>query len=318
MTKKILGICQETFSTVQAVQQLRQELAKSTGRIFVTKKAILTGSTGGLGSQIARILAEDGWDLVLLNRSKEQAEDQISNLRTSYPDQTFDGFQVDLSDIDNIKEVAKNVAASHSQINGLYNVAGLLTDKRIVSPQGIEGHFALNSIAPYLLTQSLRSQLGQGALPQSPAFVANFSSEVVNGMNTLAVDKLVNPDTIGGLRDAYAKTKAALNVMACFLKDELMEENIYIYSVDPGPTKTGMTSGNQGMPWFVRLLVPFMFGDPAIQAQKLIDGIRRELKRRRTGTFISNGKAKDNPPAALDRQIQDELRELMDVLIERA
>ena len=283
--------------------------------IFLAKKALLTGSTGGLGNQISRILAEDGWDLILLNRNKEQTEKQVSNLRNSHPNRSFDCFQVDLMDIESMRKVTQDIAAAHPQINGLYNVAGLLTDKRIESPQGIEGHFALNAVAPYMLLQSLKMQLGAAASPQSPAFVANFSSEVVKGIKSLAVDKLVNPDSIGGLNDAYAKTKVALNVMACFLKEELLRDNIYIYSVDPGATKTPMTSGNQGMPWFIRLLAPLLFGDPATQAQKLVDGIDKEMKSNNSGTFISNGKVKENPPVALNSQTQDDLRELLERLI---
>ncbi|MEO0444102.1 MAG: hypothetical protein AAFZ92_10250 [Pseudomonadota bacterium] len=116
---------------------------------------------------------------------------------------------------------------------------------------------------------------------------------------------------------AYANTKAVLNIMACFLKDELLADNIYIYSVDPGATKTQMTSSNQGMPWFVRLLVPLLFGRADKQAQKLVDGVNLALKQQQTGVFIASGKVRHNPPLADDKQVQQDVRGLMDHLIKQ-
>lgn len=280
------------------------------------KKALLTGSTGGLGSQVAKLLAEDGWNLILLNRNKERSEKQVDSLSATFPDQTFEVYIVDLMDIEAIARVAKNIADAHPQIRTLYNIAGFLSDKRVISPQEIEGHFALNSLAPYLLIQALRSSLQSGT-PQDPSYIVNFSTQAVSSVKTLSVDKLVDPETIGGLMDAYAKTKAALHVMAGFLQDELAEENIRIFSVDPGATKTNMTSGNQGMPWFIRLLVPFVFGDPEKQARKVVDGVKRELQKGNTGTFISNGKPKDNPDLASSLKVQGDLRTLLDGLVEK-
>ena len=44
------------------------------------KLAVITGSTGGIGSAIARQLAEDGWSLVLVNRTQSKAEAQRASL----------------------------------------------------------------------------------------------------------------------------------------------------------------------------------------------------------------------------------------------
>lgn len=280
------------------------------------KTALLTGSTGGLGREVSQILAKDGWNLILVNRDKEQADQQIASLTELLPDQTFDGYTANLIDIEDVRKTAEDIAAAHPSITALYNIAGLLTDKRILSPQNIEGHFALNALAPYMLIRALRPQLKAAGTPTNPAFIVSFSTSAVNSVKTLDTSKLVKPDTIGGLMDAYAKSKAVLNIMACFLKDELLADNIYIYSLDPGATKTQMTNSNQGMPWFVRLLVPLLFGDAAKQAQKLVHAVDGAVKSKQTAVFISNGKIKPNPPLANDAEIQTRVRTLMDSLIE--
>ncbi|SMF83389.1 SDR family NAD(P)-dependent oxidoreductase [Pseudobacteriovorax antillogorgiicola] len=282
----------------------------------MTKKALLTGSTGGLGREIAKILARDGWDLILLNRGREQAGEQLESLRAEFPKRMFENFFTNLMDLKDIQKVAREIGEAHHQITALYNIAGLLTDKRIESPQGIEGHFVLNAVAPYMLIQALRPKLKNAAGTETAAFVVNFSSSAVNNVKTLDATKLVNPDTIGGLMDAYAKTKAVLNLMSCFLKDELVADGIYIYSVDPGATKTQMTSKNRGMPWLVRLLVPLLFGDAEKQAGKLVAGVHRALEEKETGLFISSGKVKNHPSFVHDRGVQEEVRKVLDSLIE--
>ncbi|MEM8845026.1 MAG: SDR family NAD(P)-dependent oxidoreductase [Pseudomonadota bacterium] len=276
------------------------------------KTSLLTGSTGGLGGEIAKILAKDGWNLILINRDKEKADKQIASLNKQYPKQDFHSYIANLIDLEDIRKASQEIAKDHTQINALYNIAGLLTDKRIMNPQNIEAHFALNSLAPYLLVQSLRSQLKAIATPESPSIIVNFSTAAVNSVKTLDTAKLINPDTIGGLLDAYAKTKTVLSIMACFLEDELSEDNVYIYSADPGATKTQMTSGGEGMPWFLRFLVPLLFGNADKQAQKLLDGVDRAIKEKQTAVFISNGKVKKNPAIAYDKQIQNDVRALMD------
>lgn len=280
------------------------------------KTALLTGSTGGLGNEVCQILAQNGWNLILLNRDKEQADQQITFLTESFPNQTFVGYTANLMDMEDVRKTTKSIAAAHPKIRALYNIAGILTDKRILSPQSIEGHFALNALAPYMLIKALRPQLKAAGSPQNPAFIVNFSTSAVNNVKTLDTTKLVKPDTIGGLMDAYAKTKAVLNIMACFLKDELLADNICIYSLDPGATKTQMTNGNQGMPWFVRLLVPLIFGDATKQAQKLVRGVDLAVKNGQTAVFISNGNVTNNPPLANDTEVQNRVRSIMDSLIE--
>lgn len=276
------------------------------------KTALLTGSTGGLGQEIALILAKEGWNLILLNRNADQAQKQLASLRDMFPDQSFDSFTADMLDLEELGQTAKDIASAHTEISALFNIAGLLTDQRISSSQGIEGHFAVNAVAPYLLISTLRPQLEAAATRSAPAFIANFSTSAVNSVKSLNVEKLVNPDKIGGLLDAYAKTKSVLNVMSEFLKSELYSDHVYIYSVDPGPTKTQMTSDNGGMPWFIRLLVPVMFGDAEKQSKKLMNAISQAVSRNQTGVFISNGKTRDNPPIAKDPETQVEVRRLLD------
>ncbi|MEM6839682.1 MAG: SDR family NAD(P)-dependent oxidoreductase [Cyanobacteria bacterium P01_C01_bin.120] len=222
----------------------------------IPKVAILTGSAGGIGQEITSMLARQGWNLGLVNRSLQKTKSQLEALRPMYPDQEFAGFTANLMDMSEVKRIAEEISLKFPKISALYNIAGLLTDKRVMSPQDIEGHFAVNTLAPYYLTQLLRQQLGEGARASRHSVVVNFASSAMNGVKELDVETLANPESIGGLTGAYAKSKAALAAASLANREELLKDDIFIQVVDPGPTKTTMTRSSDGMPWFLRLLYP--------------------------------------------------------------
>ena len=276
------------------------------------KTAILTGSTGGIGQEIARILAQQGWDLGLINRSPQKTNLQLDELRNSYPNQEFTGFTANLMDMSELERVVEEVGSQYTKISALYNVAGFLTDERIMSPQNIEGHFAINTLAPYFFTQRLRKQLSSGTTSERSTVVINFSSSAVNSVKELTVKMLINPEKIGGLMGAYANTKAALAAASLSIKEGLLAEGILIEIVDPGPTKTSMTHSSDGMPLFLRLLRPLLFKSAKLQAQRLVEGVEAAVRAKQSGLFISEGSQRKHPPIVLDKELQDRIKLLLD------
>lgn len=277
----------------------------------MTKKAVLTGSTGGLGQEIAQILAQQGWSLILMNRNDELSKRQADGLARNYPGQSFESYTVDLMDIESLNTAASEVIKAHPEIDALYNIAGLLTDKKVMSAQNIESHFAVNTVAPYVLIQALKPALEAAASAEAPALIVNFSSEAVKAVKSLDAAELPDPKVINGLMGAYAKSKLALNAISVYLSEELLADNIYIYAADPGATKTKMTDGNAGMPWIIRFLAPFLFNDAKKQAHKLLDAVDGALQARNTALFITNGKIKDHPALVHDKSIQTALNTLV-------
>ncbi|MEM9006113.1 MAG: SDR family NAD(P)-dependent oxidoreductase [Cyanobacteria bacterium P01_F01_bin.86] len=276
------------------------------------KTAVLTGSTGGIGLETSKILAKQGWNLVLVNRSQEKTDFQLEELRKSYPSQEFKGFIANLMDTSDINRVAAEIRAEYTEISALYNIAGLLTDKRIMSPQNVEGHFALNTLAPYVLTQLLRPPLSAGGKGIQKSVVVNFSSSAINSVKELDVETLTNPESIGGLMGAYATSKAALTAVSALMKEELLEDGILIQVVDPGPTKTSMTGSSDGMPWYLLLLRPLIFKSAKLQAQRLISAVESAVSEGKSGLFISEGQQKPYPPITLNKGLQTEIKLLLD------
>lgn len=271
-----------------------------------SKFAVITGSTGGIGSAIATQLVANGWGLLLINRNTQKAEHQKRQLQQSSPDATVELFEADLMDVLQIVRVSQEIQERFPSIDALFNNSGVLTSQRINSVQGHESNYAVNTLAPYILIKNLRTALrrSEGA---AQTMIINTTSSAQNAVKSLDVEALSNPETIGGLTGAYAATKLALTALGAAVSESLAAEGIKIRSVDPGPVVTPMTKTSDAMPGVLRLLVPFLFGKPEKQARKMINAANPTEFGGRSGIYISNGKEKAMPHLALELSVQASL-----------
>ena len=145
--------------------------------------------------------------------------------------------------------------------------------------------------------------------------VVNFSSSVIWRLKKLDVDELVHPKQVGGLMSTYALTKLAVTALAPALSDELAKENILIRSIDPGATKTSMTTGNAGMPRFLAWLAPLLFRPADVQAAKLVASSDPAALRGRSGIMVAKGKELAMPKPAADKEVQRSLVDRLDGLL---
>lgn len=273
--------------------------------------AVITGSTGGIGGAIADQLAASGWNLVLVNRNAEKALQQKADLNAAHPGATVDLVQADLMDVEQIKSAAREILAAHPRIDALYNNSGVLTSQRVMSAQGHESNYAVNTLAPYVMLECLRPALKRAAdVPKS--MIVNTTSAAHNAAKSLDISKLSEPEQIGGLTGVYATTKLALTTMGTALAPELEQDGIMLRSVCPGAVVTPMTKTSDAMPGILKFLVPILFNKPDKQAGKMINAARPDSFGGRTGIYITNGKEKAAPKLAVDKSVQ---ASLMDKLI---
>ncbi|WP_299706160.1 SDR family NAD(P)-dependent oxidoreductase [uncultured Tateyamaria sp.] len=276
------------------------------------KIAVITGSTGGIGSAIADQLAASGWDLVLVNRSAEKSSQQKRDLNTAHPGAKVDLVQADLMDTDQIKRAAREILAIHSSIDALYNNSGVLTSQRVMSAQGHESNYAVNTLAPYVMLECLRPALKRTAgTPKT--MIVNTTSAAHNAAKSLDVDMLSDPADIGGLTGVYSTTKLALTTMGTALAPDLEQDGIMVRSVCPGAVITPMTKTSDAMPGILKFFVPLLFNKPEKQAGKMINAAKPDSFGGRTGIYITNGKEKTAPKLAVDASVQASLMKKLSV-----
>jgi NAD(P)-dependent dehydrogenase (short-subunit alcohol dehydrogenase family) len=137
------------------------------------KVVVITGGTSGIGQVAAEKLAAMGARIVLVARDKARVEAALASLRGIAPGVAPSAYFADLSRIDAVKQVAREIAAAEPRVDVLINNAGAMFYDRQVTADGLERTFATNHMAYFLLTLGLRESLKAAA----PARVISTSSE---------------------------------------------------------------------------------------------------------------------------------------------
>ena len=189
------------------------------------KTILITGSTDGIGLETARMLVSLGHQVLLHGRTPaklEQAERTLSVL----PDGgRVESYVADLSGMADVEALAKDVTANHATLDVLINNAGVFRTSETITQDGLDVRFAVNTIAPYLLTQRLLPLFGKSGR------VINLSS---------AAHSPVDPEALAGqvrLSDemaAYAQSKLALTMWSRNLALSLEDDGPVIIAVNPG------------------------------------------------------------------------------------
>lgn len=216
-----------------------------------TKTYLITGATSGIGLAAAGILASQGAAVIGVGRSAERCRDAEKSLRQSSPQAQVDMLVADLSVQREVVRLARDVrdmltAQGKQHLDGLVNNAGTFTYWFTQSPDGIEMQWAVNHLAPFLLTHHLLPLLQ--AAPQARVVTVSSDSHYAGRLNW------EDPQLrrrYNGLR-AYENTKLANVLFTLELNRRLGSESpaVRAFAADPGLVKTDI--GMKGTPAIAR------------------------------------------------------------------
>jgi NAD(P)-dependent dehydrogenase (short-subunit alcohol dehydrogenase family) len=200
---------------------------------------VLTGATSGIGQLAAIDLARRGVHLVLTARDQIKAEETCARLRAAAPGCAVDVHYANFSSLESVAAAATEIASKYERIDALINNAGLHAFEQRVTGDGFAEMVAVNYLAPWLLTDILRSSL----LRSSPSRIITVASEASrrSGGITLPYD-LVNtaPFTRLGSSRIYAKTKLMNIMFSKELARQLLGTGVAVHCLDPGFNITGL------------------------------------------------------------------------------
>ena len=135
---------------------------------------LITGSTDGIGKETARLLAALGATVLVHGRDAQRCAAARDEIRQAAGNPDVDYFVADLSSQQQVRQLAADVLARYDRLHVLLNNAGVILLQRQVTEDGVETSFAVNHLAPFLLTHLLLDRLKQSA----PARVVTVSSTV--------------------------------------------------------------------------------------------------------------------------------------------
>jgi NAD(P)-dependent dehydrogenase (short-subunit alcohol dehydrogenase family) len=265
------------------------------------KTAVVTGASAGIGAELAVLLARDGFDLVLVNRSRASSADILARLGRDSPAASVEVVEADLADGNEVRAAAEAVARRAPRLDILFNNAGVLLGEKRMSKHGVEMHAQVNLLASYMLTRLLAEPLAAAG----DGRVVNVSSGVVFMTGRLKVEDLRDPARFRRLVGPYGQSKLAVTTMTNALAPEYAERGVALRSVDPGGNRTKMTAGG-GMPWPLNYFNVFFKG-PETGARLIRDAALDPGLGTRGGIFLSGGRVKDPPRDANDPAVQARL-----------
>jgi retinol dehydrogenase-14 len=258
------------------------------------KTVLVTGATGGIGRATALGLAALGAHLAITGRDRERTEDAARAIRAAGSGQV-DVFVADLSSQAEVRRLAHEVLQRLPRIDVLVNNVGGYWNTRHVTADGIEHTFALNHLAPFLLTNLLLDRLQQSA----PARVVTVASNA-QALGQIDFDDLQGARAYSGAR-AYNQSKLANVLFSYALARRLQGTAVTANALHPGVVRTAFGAEDPGgvQRLFVPFLRPFM-KTPAQGAATSIHVASAPDLAQVTGRYFANSKPKRSAKRSYD------------------
>ncbi|MCR4915542.1 MAG: SDR family NAD(P)-dependent oxidoreductase [Prevotella sp.] len=199
------------------------------------KKVLVTGANKGIGFGIAKHLGKSGWQVIIGARNGQRAEKAIVELKSAGVD-VLGWVNIELRDLANIEQAAKEINEKYAGLSLLVNNAGIPGDMSVDSLHteisDIKETLDVNFIGTFALTKAL--------LP----LLAKNEGRIVNVTVPSEISPYWHPL-------AYVASKAAQNAMMGVMAIEFQQSAtpLEVFSVHPGPTTTDL-NGNMALPGF--------------------------------------------------------------------
>lgn len=191
--------------------------------------ALVTGATDGVGKAVATRLAASGVQVLIHGRSEEKGRSTVRDIQRSSGHSRVEFLRADFASLDEVRRMAREVARAQSRIELLINNAGIGFGApgaaRETSRDGHELRFAVNYLAPFLLTQLLAPTLRRSA----PARVVNVASI---GQSPIDFDDVMLTRAYDGAR-AYGQSKLALVMFTLDLAAALQGSGVTANALHP-------------------------------------------------------------------------------------
>ena len=218
------------------------------------KTVLVTGANQGIGKATAIALARKGAQVVIVARNPDKGRAALAEVEAAGPGQGAELIVADLSLQTEVRRAAAEFLSRHTRLDVLVNNAGVFVPERHETLEGVEETFAVNHLAPFLLTSELLGVLKASA----PSRVVTVSSEAHRGARMGWEDLQFFKRTYRGFK-AYGQSKLANLLFTYELSRRLEGTGVTANALHPGVIASGFGQTYPGaMSILVKLARPFL------------------------------------------------------------
>jgi len=231
-------------------------------RELENKNIVITGASSGIGEKIAMLVAKKGARPILIARSSDKLKHICESIREKTSANCL-YYSLDVSDIDQVKKVFKQIREEVGHIDVLLNNAGfgVFDTLQEATYDDLEKMFAVNVMGLIACTKEVLPSM----LERNKGHIINIASQA---------GKLATPKSSG-----YSATKHAVLGFTNSIRLELMDTDIYVSAVNPGPIETNFFNIADKTGNYVKNVEKYMLDadEVAEKVTKLILRPKREL-----------------------------------------
>jgi NAD(P)-dependent dehydrogenase (short-subunit alcohol dehydrogenase family) len=256
----------------------------------------ITGATDGLGKLLAERLAAGDHRVILHGRNPEKGQAVLEEISRKTGNTSLDYVNGDLSTLAGVRELASALLLKYPHPDVLINNAGLgsgAENKRQLSPDGFEMRFAINYLAPFLLTHLLL-----------PAFHHDQETQILNvasrSQHPLDFSNLMLEQDYDGRR-AYSQSKLALIMFTYTLAGQSKDSRLRVNAVHPeGLMNTPMVLNKYG------------YSESTVEdgAENVLHVLTSDETQALTGTYFFKKEVSKAHEQAYDILVRDQLYRL--------
>ena len=268
-------------------------MASFLGRIF-----LVTGATDGIGKHTATKLAQTGATVLIHGRNQERLEQTAKEIKKKTKNNNLTTFSADFSSLGDVRNLSDAIHQNFDHLDVLINNAGVFMETRQESADGHEMTFAVNVLAPFLLTSLLLDLLKKG----SDSRIVNVSSISHEEANEINFDDLQLKKSYGNGRQSYALSKLCEIMFTYEMSPLFKDDNITVNCLDPGSVNTKMLLQGWGS---YGIAVDEADKEYRLATDAKFDGI--------TGIYFVNSKECKSNSVSYDKNAR---KKLWDILVE--
>lgn len=239
-----------------------QKWLKNNTHDLTSKTIAITGSTGGLGKELALVFSKLNANLIFLDRNTAKSEQLKNSIIAQYPNAKIEMIKLDLADFESVKHATEIL--KHKKIDILIHNAGIYNVPRQKTSIGHDNIFQVNFLAPYYLTKQLISSNEALTKVVVVSSIAHNYSQIDE--NDIEFSSRIKSSKIYGNSKRYL----TYSLMSLFQNQTKSKLSI----AHPGITLTNMTNHYpKAINWLVKLGIKLFFPSPKVATLSIVKAV---------------------------------------------